>query len=380
MTVHDTVDLLDPQRHASGTIDAVLDDIRSAAPVSWRRGRRGPGYWAITGYPELVAISRDPVRFSSWWGTRPEVRRTATAARPLHNLDPPDHTTLRRIATSFVSRERLDLVDEAARRGASEMVAQLRSGDDLVARFAVPVVSRTFARWLGLVDDGEPPASVDIALHLHHRVEAVHRAGASLLEAIHDPAHVELARDASSALASWLHDSMTTARAGTVLGELRTLVERGELTDVAAVALAVLLVEAGLPTAIDALLGAFERHASRPANLDDAIDDSLAARPPIVQFARYATCDVTIGAAEIRADQQVVLFYGAANRDPRRGDAPHVSYGAGPHRCIGAAFAHRVLRAALAVWYAHVPHHRTVATRRASSYQRGPSRLICHFE
>ncbi|HEY0253179.1 MAG TPA: hypothetical protein VGC41_16710, partial [Kofleriaceae bacterium] len=86
------IDLLDPEL---ADRDQILD---SLPPIAWREGRRGPGYWAVTGYPELVAILRDPETFTSTLGTRPEVRRTVDAIRPLHNLDPPAHTALRRVA------------------------------------------------------------------------------------------------------------------------------------------------------------------------------------------------------------------------------------------------------------------------------------------
>jgi cytochrome P450 len=56
-------------------------------------------------------------------------------------------------------------------------------------------------------------------------------------------------------------------------------------------------------------------------------------------------------------------------------DAPHVAFGAGPHRCVGAAFARRILTAFFEQWFARVPAHRAIGERRASSYMNGFARL-----
>ena len=75
------IDLLDPDLHASERVLDVFDEVRAAAPVAWTRGRRGRGYWSVTGLREIVDIARDAETFTSWWGTRPEVLRAEDAFR-----------------------------------------------------------------------------------------------------------------------------------------------------------------------------------------------------------------------------------------------------------------------------------------------------------
>jgi methyl-branched lipid omega-hydroxylase len=70
---------------------------------------------------------------------------------------------------------------------------------------------------------------------------------------------------------------------------------------------------------------------------------------------RTATRDVTLSGHDFEAGDKVVLFYGAANRDPRvfedperfdvrRDPNPHIGYGGpGPHFCLGAHLARREL-------------------------------------
>lgn len=330
------IDLLDPDLVDR---DRVLDELRAVAPVAWRDGRRGPGYWAVTGYPELVAIVRDPDSFTSFSGTRPEVRRTAVASRPLHNLDPPAHGEARKVATKILAPDRWPAIDAIVEAHIARFLAAPEQ--DAIAELAVPLVADVFATWLG----------VDDANALAREVEAVHVAGAAFLD---DP---EPHRAAAAAASTALAHRMSRSRAFAEVG-----------------ALAVLLVEAGLPTTIDAIGNGLALITSPPAHLATAIEASLE-RAPIQQFARHATRDVELAGVTIRAGQQVVLWFGAANRDPRRDDQPHLSFGAGPHRCAGAAFARRILAAFFTAWFARVPGHVATGERRASSYMNGFARL-----
>ncbi len=366
------LDLLDPELHASGAADRELDELRARCPVAWRAGRRGPGYWAITGHAELVAVARDPVTFTSHLGTRPEARRTPDAPRPLHNLDPPAHTRLRALANPLVSVARTPAMGAVIARAIDEFIAA--GGGDAIPALAIAVPAEIFAAWLGLSD----------AALLAARVDAVHTAGAALLDAAPPtPAQREVARDATTALSSMLRAVITAATAprASVLGELHALVARDAMSPLEATMLAALLVEAGLPTVSDAIAGGLARCCTRPDDIARAVEDILRACSPIQQFARYATRDTILGGVDIRAGQQVVLWYGAANRDPAvvAGDAAHVAFGAGPHRCLGARFARALLREFFTAWFARVPHHTAHGVRRASSYMRGYRELVIRF-
>jgi cytochrome P450 len=63
-------------------------------------------------------------------------------------------------------------------------------------------------------------------------------------------------------------------------------------------------------------------------------------------FFRTTTCETELGGARLPADAKILLFLGAANRDPRRWPAPdtfdidrkaggHVGFGYGIHACVG---------------------------------------------
>jgi cytochrome P450 len=67
---------------------------------------------------------------------------------------------------------------------------------------------------------------------------------------------------------------------------------------------------------------------------------------PVIYMRRTAKHDVELGGETIREGQKVVMYFGAANRDPTKFDRPdvldlarspneHIAFGTGPHGCLG---------------------------------------------
>jgi methyl-branched lipid omega-hydroxylase len=84
-----------------------------------------------------------------------------------------------------------------------------------------------------------------------------------------------------------------------------------------------------------------------------AVEEIVRVASPVTFMRRTATGDVTVSGHEFHEGDKVVMFYGAANRDPRHFDDPerfdvrrdpnpHVGFGGpGPHFCLGAHLARR---------------------------------------
>ncbi|MDB4964060.1 MAG: cytochrome [Myxococcales bacterium] len=375
-------DLLDPALHASGEIMEVFRTLRASSPVAWCVGRRGPGYWAITGHPELVEAARDVETFSSFWGTRPEVVRPEGSARPLHNLDPPEHGALRAVAARAVTTAAIDALGRQIDAIVTETVERLihLGGGDVVTDIAEPIVMRVFAAWIGMAPEVAPA--------LLGCVTAVHSAGAALLDLAKDdprrPERVAVARRATEAMAALVQRTLDAAPAGSAFAQLHAL------SPMEAVRLGALFVEAGMPTLIDALGSGVVDLIEHPLvrideDLPSAIEELLRRASPIAQFARLATRRIVLAGETIEAGDQIVLWFASANRDERvfpdpdafvlrRTPNPHVAFGVGPHRCIGAALGRRVLRSFFAAWPADRVRAAGPFERRASSYLHGYAR------
>jgi cytochrome P450 len=86
---------------------------------------------------------------------------------------------------------------------------------------------------------------------------------------------------------------------------------------------------------------------------NSAVEEIVRAASPVTFMRRTATGDVSLGGQDFHEGDKFVMFYGAANRDPRvfddperfdvlRQPNPHVGFGGpGPHFCLGANLARR---------------------------------------
>jgi methyl-branched lipid omega-hydroxylase len=86
-----------------------------------------------------------------------------------------------------------------------------------------------------------------------------------------------------------------------------------------------------------------------------AVEEIVRAASPVTFMRRTVTRDLTLAGEELSEGERLVMFYGAANRDPRvfddperfdvlRDPNPHVGFGGpGPHFCLGAHLARREL-------------------------------------
>jgi len=115
----------------------------------------------------------------------------------------------------------------------------------------------------------------------------------------------------------------------------------------------------GLPGGLIALLQHPDQLAAvraDPALLPGAVDEMLRWWTPVMVFRRTAARDVELGGVGIRAGDKVVVSFTSANRDGavfadpdrfdvRRAPNPHLSFGHGPHFCLGGQLARVQMRA-----------------------------------
>ena len=125
-----------------------------------------------------------------------------------------------------------------------------------------------------------------------------------------------------------------------------------------------LLVIAGNETTRNALSGGLQALCEHPEQLEllrrqpdllpRAIEEMLRVSTPVMQFRRTAMSDTKIGDQPIRRGDKVVVYYGAANRDPEvftdpdkfdiTRDSQHLAFGTGTHFCAGSHMARLEMR------------------------------------
>ena len=161
-------------------------------------------------------------------------------------------------------------------------------------------------------------------------------------------------------------DERVTADGRTVLADAARF---GDLTTAEVVSDAAVVMFGGIDTTDGMIANAILHLLSDPGQLElvrvdprlvaAAIEESLRLEPAAALVDRYATRDVAIGEARVRAGDRVSVSLAAANRDPevfrdpdrfdifRANAGRHLAFAYGPHFCIGAALARAETRAAV---------------------------------
>jgi 4-methoxybenzoate monooxygenase (O-demethylating) len=333
--------------------DAFLSDpypeherLREAGAVVWLDRY---GVFASARHAEVQSALHDWRTFSSEAGVGLADLRKEEVFRPhsiVLEVDPPlhDHTrpvlatalspaALRELRPTFET-EAERLVDALARRGAFDGVTELAQ--------VYPV--KVFADALGLRPDGRenllPYAAAvfnDFGPRNHLYEET--RRGA---EAVRDWVVAQCHREA--------------LRPGSLGARVFEAVDRGEASEDEAHKLVRSLLTAGLDTTVYGLGNALFCLATHPEAWAQLREDPALARSgfeevlrfeaPVQTFFRTTVCETELGGVRLPEDAKILLFLGAANRDPRRWEAPetfdirrkasgHVAFGYGVHACVG---------------------------------------------
>lgn len=397
-----TIDLLSPASFAAGQPHEQFDWLRAYAPVYRHPEPDGPGFWALTRYDEVKAVGRDAETFSS----QPTImirdpRRDSKVfgggdRTMMLNADPPLHTRMRRL----LSRE-----------FTPKAVAALRPPIDALARQIIDEVATT--NTCDLVDDiaGKMPSYVIADLlgipledgrRLYHLTEAIHAAPETLAPGAQQAAIAEMYKYANQVFADKTAEGATGDSLSDVL--LRAELD-GRPTDAIDYFLwFLLLVDAGGDTTRNLVGGGMDALFGHPGQLDwlradlaarlpGAIEELLRWVSPVVYMRRTATRDTTIGETAVQAGDKVVMYYGAANRDPAvfadphrldlaRSPNPHVAFGGGgPHYCLGAHLARLEIEALMGELLTRLPALTPTAPAewQASNFISGPRRLAVAF-
>ncbi|GAA0556206.1 cytochrome P450 [Actinomadura livida] len=342
-------------------MDAYQDGAR---PVM--RSEEANGYWVFTDHEAI----HDGLQRTDLWSSSaiiPTDPNPPFRLIPLM-LDPPEHTPWRVLLRGYFSPKRVRSMADEQRRLAGEII------DGLAARGEcdfVDAVARVFPATIFLQIMGMPPAKLPEFLEwegmiLHSGTDRDRVAAGTGLVIEYFAGLIAERRAAPDPDAT---DIVNSALSWEIDGE--------PVSDADLLNCMLLLFMAGLDTVSSQSSYMFLHLATHPADRKRVTDDpdlipivveEILRAYPIVQTARKAVKDTEFHGCPVKAGDMAVFPLSAAGRDETvhpgarrvnldRDSTKHISFGGGPHRCLGSHLARQELAVLLEEWHRRIPDY-----------------------
>ncbi len=341
----------------------VQEALREAGPVvhlvKWN-------VYGVARYAEVYAVLNDPATFCSSRGVGLSDFAKEKPWRPpslILEADPPAHTRTRAVLSKVLSPAVMKQIRDRFAAAAEAKV------DDLLAKGSFDAVTDLAEAYpLSVFPDA-------VGLKQEGREHLIPYAGL-VFNAFGPPNELrQTAIERSAPHQAYVGEQCQRENLapGGFGACIHARVDTGDITATEAPLLVRSLLSAGLDTTVYGIGAAiyclarfpeeWERLRRDPALLArNAFEEAVRFESPVQTFFRTTTRDVEIGGCKVGEGEKVLMFLGAANRDPRRWADPdryditrktsgHVGFGAGIHMCVGQLVARlegEVMLAALA--------------------------------
>ncbi|MFK8042239.1 MAG: cytochrome P450 [Congregibacter sp.] len=268
----------------------------------------------------------------------------------LLEADPPLHDRTRGIMSAILAPARLKLQESLWRERAEDLIDNLTEKDsfDAVTELSEVYPMRVFPDAVGLMDEGRE--------HLLTYASAVFNAFGPRNKIF------EEGNASSKEASAWVAEACKreNLKPGGWGQDVFAAADRGECTSDEAERLVRSMLSAGVDTTVNGIghlvlalteyPDEWEKLRAEPRLIRRAVDESIRWDSTVQTFFRTASCDTEVAGHLIPKDSKVLLFLAAANRDPRKWEAPerfdlsrttsgHVGFGAGIHQCLGQVIA-----------------------------------------
>ncbi|HEX4675693.1 MAG TPA: cytochrome P450 [Steroidobacteraceae bacterium] len=320
--------------------------LREAGPVVWLSRY---GVWAVARYQEVHAVLSDWRTFCSGRGVGMADFAKEKPWRPpslVLETDPPEHDRARAVLNRVLSPAVMKQLRAGFAAAAEAKVREIarKSRFDAIAELAQAFPLSVFPDAVGLRQEGR-----------EHLLPYANLA----FNAFGPPNELrQQALERAAPHAAWVTEQCQRENLapGGLGAQIHAATDTGEITKDEAPVLVRTLLTAGLDTTINGIgaaiycLARFPEQCQRlrqdPSLGRAAFEEAVRFESPVQTFFRTTTRAVRIGDVEIPEGEKVLMFLGAANRDPRRWDHPdtfditrrtsgHVGFGSGVHMCVG---------------------------------------------
>jgi len=395
--------LYDPLQYEQGAPISLLAELRNEEAVIWVEEHElaqwpgGRGFWLVLRHAECIQVLKNSKLFSSHLGAT-QLRDPATpedlayVQQMMLNMDPPEHTRLRRLLINAFTSKAVSQLEEKighhARSIVDRVIGDATEGEcDFVSDIASDMPLLCLADIFGL-----PQEDRYLMYDWANRVIGYQDPDYSISNAFDQSGGSEMAREALKRRprpdgTGRMPDPRSRSGMDDLYHYAHLLAEykRGQPgDDVVSILLAqvdddggLVTIEEfenmfwlfavagnetlrnGIPGGMFALLQhptAWQALQADPQLIPGAVEEMLRWWTPVMNFRRTATVDTELAGKTIRRGDKVVVSFLSANYDERQFQNPtefdirrkpnsHLSFGYGPHFCLGAQLAVAQMRA-----------------------------------
>lgn len=296
--------------------------------------------------------------------------------RPIipQQTDAPDHMRYRKLLMPLVSPARMGLLRPALEESARKLVdAVVDQGHcELGDAFATPLPCDAFLGLLGI-----PLADKSFLLDFKDAVMKPQNHPGSYEEQV--ARQTSWAAQGDAYFSELIAERRRKPGEDFISGMLSAEFQGQKLTDEEILDICFQLPLAGLDTVTAAIMTGWDflaRHpeyqamiAARPEIAKTAVEELLRLESPVHGLKRLVVSETSVGGCPFAAGDRILLSTGAANGDPERFERPqeanlerypnrHLTFGVGPHTCLGNNLARMEMQIALVAWHERIPNYR----------------------
>jgi cytochrome P450 len=335
----------------------------------------GAGFLFYTRYNQILDIAQHPEYFSNVI-VDPRTNEPGVGFELVpQTMDGAIHAKWRRILGSYFSPGRIAKLVPTIEARATELIDSFidRGECDFVKDFAQLYPTAIFLGIMGLSQD-ELPRFMAWEKNILHPpssdVDEAMRISMTAQQEVQDYFQVMLAERRAIPVEERTKDLVSEALSWKIDGE--------PIADKDLLSFYLLMFEAGLDTVTAEISWGFRHLATHPKDRQRLVDDpaiiptaveELLRVYPMVSITRYVTEDNEVGGCPLSKGDRVVLSLPSAGRDESvydnstevdfdRGVIQHLTFGAGPHRCLGSHLARHELTTAYAQFHKRIPDYR----------------------
>lgn len=377
--------------------------LRRDEPVKWLEGMQA---FSVARYEDVDVVLKDASIFSSaqFWPALLGEYDPVPEVPPMISMDPPNHMQLRKLVNRAFLPSQVNLLQQRAVDIANQLI------DDIVAQYGTEgecdwVWDFTSLYPVTVISEvlGVPiERRADFKVWVDDVLAAANRAayGEGRL------AEIRKSSDALRAFFEELYDERSVNLGDDLISTLiKAEVDGERLTRIEVVQMSVLLLIGGVETTTNLLgtsLVELNRHPevyatvrNDPTRIPAFIEEVLRFNPSVQMIFRHATRDTELAGVAIPKGATIMPLLASANRDEskfsdsetfdidRRLTVPLMSFGQGPHFCLGNYLSRMETRGALEVAFKRFEILTPISEEVEwidSYFARGPHKLRVHYK